>query len=62
MPKQKCVEPNCTTRARGKTDKCIAHGGGPRCTEANCESENLRFSEPLPCRGIYPARERFGEP
>ncbi len=37
MPKQKCVEPNCTKPARGKTDKCIGHGGGPRCTEANCD-------------------------
>ena len=33
-----CIEPNCTSSAQGKTDYCIAHGGGNRCIEPNCTS------------------------
>ena len=29
--KRLCIEPDCYSCARGKTDKCIAHGGGKRC-------------------------------
>ena len=32
-----CNEPNCDKSARGKTDKCKAHGGGKRCNEHNCD-------------------------
>ena len=31
-----CVEPDCIASARGKTDKCIKHGGGKRCIEPDC--------------------------
>ena len=31
-----CIESGCTTGAQGKTDKCIAHGGGKRCIEPGC--------------------------
>jgi len=31
-----CVEPNCTKHAKGKTDRCIGHGGGIRCIVADC--------------------------
>jgi len=24
--------------AQGKTDKCITHGGGPRCSQPDCKS------------------------
>ena len=30
---RRCIEPDCKASARGKTDKCIAHGGGARCIE-----------------------------
>ena len=33
-----CVEPDCKSGAQGKTDKCIAHGGGARCVEPDCKS------------------------
>ena len=33
-----CVEPDCKSSARGKTDKCVAHGGGARCVEPDCKS------------------------
>ena len=36
--KRICVEPNCNVSARGKTDKCVAHGGGKRCNELNCNA------------------------
>ena len=36
MPRKMCNEPECTKSARGKTDKCIAHGGGNRCNEPGC--------------------------
>ena len=29
-----CVESGCKTSARGKSDKCIAHGGGVRCRDS----------------------------
>ena len=33
-----CVEPGCVSGAKGKTDKCVAHGGGKRCVEPGCVS------------------------
>jgi hypothetical protein len=33
-----CQEERCEKRAIGKTDYCIAHGGGKRCSELGCES------------------------
>ncbi len=35
--KRMCIEPNCKKVAQGKSDKCIAHGGGARCIEPNCK-------------------------
>ena len=32
-----CIEPGCKSSAIGKTDKCIAHGGGKRCNEPGCQ-------------------------
>jgi hypothetical protein len=36
--KRMCVEPDCKASAQGKTDKCIAHGGGARCVEPDCKA------------------------
>ncbi len=36
-----CIEPGCTSSARGKTDKCITHGGGKRCIEPGCTSSAI---------------------
>ena len=38
MPRKRCVEPDCKASAVGKTDKCVAHGGGARCVEPGCTS------------------------
>ena len=38
MPRQMCIEPECDSRAQGKTDKCLRHGGGARCNEPGCKS------------------------
>ena len=38
MPKRRCVEAECLSSARDKTDKCVSHGGGRRCVEAGCLS------------------------
>ena len=38
MPRKRCVEPDCKASAQGKTDKCIAHGGGARCVEPDCKA------------------------
>ena len=35
--KKICVEPNCKKTSRGKTDKCVEHGGGARCVVADCK-------------------------
>lgn len=32
--RRRCIEPDCGASAQGKTDKCVAHGGGNRCP--NC--------------------------
>ena len=32
-----CNEPDCNKDAKGKTDKCIGHGGGVRCNEPDCK-------------------------
>ena len=31
-----CLVPDCMTRAQGKTEYCIAHGGGRRCQTPDC--------------------------
>ena len=36
--RHQCIEPNCQTSAIGKTDKCVAHGGGKRCIEPDCQA------------------------
>ena len=36
-----CVEPDCISGAIGKTDKCIAHGGGNRCDYPDCISSAM---------------------
>jgi hypothetical protein len=36
MSPKKCVEPGCGKIAIGRTDKCVAHGGGKRCIEPGC--------------------------
>ena len=36
--RRRCVEPDCTARAIGKTNQCVAHGGGKRCIEPECKS------------------------
>ena len=41
MPRKKCIEPDCTSKAAGKSDKCISHGGGKRCNEPNCKTGAL---------------------
>jgi hypothetical protein len=33
-----CIELNCNSCARGKTGKCVKHGGGARCVVPNCTS------------------------
>ena len=38
MPRKRCIEPGCQASAQGKTDKCIAHGGGKRCIEPGCQA------------------------
>ena len=32
-----CIEQNCKSIARDKTDKCKKHGGGARCVEPDCK-------------------------
>ena len=36
IKRKKCVYPDCCKNAQGKTDKCVAHGGGARCMEPGC--------------------------
>jgi len=36
MKHKKCNEPGCIKFARGKNDKCFAHGGGTRCNAPGC--------------------------
>ena len=36
--RKRCSESGCQASARGKTDKCIAHGGGRRCSESGCQA------------------------
>ena len=35
---RRCIEPGCKSIAIGKTDKCVAHGGGKRCIEPGCQA------------------------
>jgi hypothetical protein len=39
------MELGCKANARGKTDKCIAHGGGNRCNELGCHSSAVGKSD-----------------
>jgi len=39
--KYPCIEPDCSSSAIGKTDKCVAHGGGKRCVEPDCSSSAI---------------------
>ena len=34
--RRRCIEPDCSSGAIDKTDKCIKHGGGKRCIEPDC--------------------------
>ncbi len=36
MARKLCNEPDCKASAQGKTNKCVAHGGGKRCNEPGC--------------------------
>jgi hypothetical protein len=36
-----CNEPDCISGARGKTNKCVAHGGGKRCDYPDCISSAI---------------------
>jgi hypothetical protein len=36
MPRKRCADPGCAASAQGKTDRCVAHGGGRRCAEPGC--------------------------
>jgi hypothetical protein len=38
MPRKQCIEQGCQSGAIGKTNKCVAHGGGKRCIEQECQS------------------------
>ena len=38
MARKQCIEPGCKKGAQGKTDKCVAHGGGARCIEPGCKA------------------------
>jgi hypothetical protein len=41
MSRKQCNKPDCKASAQGKTDKCIAHGGGKRCNEPNCKASAI---------------------
>ena len=41
MTLKRCSYPDCKSGAEGKTDKCIAHGGGKRCNEPDCKSSAI---------------------
>jgi len=36
--RHRCIEPECHASAVGKTNKCVAHGGGKRCNEPECKA------------------------
>ena len=38
MPPKQCNEEGCKSFARGKSGKCVAHGGGNRCRELGCKA------------------------
>ena len=48
MTRKICNEPNCKSKARNKSDKCVAHGGGKLCNEQGCHSCAIHLSV-LPC-------------
>ena len=49
MPSKFCIEPGCKKSARGKTDKCIEHGGGARCVESGCKKSAVGKTDK--CKG-----------
>ena len=51
MARKKCVEPECTKGAQGKTDKCIEHGGGARCVEPGCTKSASEKSDKCVAHG-----------
>ena len=38
MTRKRCSELDCKASAQGKSNKCIAHGGGKRCNVEGCKS------------------------
>jgi hypothetical protein len=38
MTRKRCIEPDCKASSQGKSDKCVAHGGGKRCIEPDCKA------------------------
>jgi hypothetical protein len=38
---RRCIEPDCKASAQGKTNKCVAHGGGARCIEPDCKASAI---------------------
>jgi len=39
--KRLCNYPDCQSSAIGRTDKCVAHGGGKRCNYPDCQSSAI---------------------
>jgi hypothetical protein len=46
-----CQKPKCKNIAQGKTDYCVAHGGGKRCSEVGCESSARSGSDKCVAHG-----------
>ena len=51
MPSQYCVVIECNKGAIGKTDKCIAHGGGSRCNEPGCNKSAIGKTDKCAAHG-----------
>jgi len=51
MPSKYCVVIECNKSAQGKTDKCIAHGGGARCNEPGCNKSALGKTDKCAAHG-----------
>ena len=46
-----CLEPGCKCRARERSDKCKAHGGGKRCNEPGCSKSTRARSDKCATHG-----------
>ena len=57
--KRICKEPGCDKSAKGKTDKCITHGGGKRCAEPGCNKSAIGKTDKCVTHG---GGERCKEP